>query len=116
MASTLVERIAKSKARTAKLEQQRKAELKKEREINRKVCQRRNYIVGELVIKYFPEISQVQPGTKAENAVRFAPLEALLATLAADREWLKLLVEESQIKIFDQEEQQCSFHSETPNV
>lgn len=92
MATRLEERIAKSKAHTAKLEQLRRAEQRKEREAEKKKNQRRNYIVGELVSKYFPEIMTMEPGTKAENMVRFEPLERILLALSTNtqlREQLK---------------------------
>lgn len=66
--STLEERIAKSKAQTAKLEEQRRIKMRKEREAKKKKDQRRNYIVGELVTQYFPQILNLEPGTKSENA------------------------------------------------
>ena len=49
MSDTLIERIAKSKAYTAKLEQQRRIQLRKEREAKKKKDQRRNYIIGEFI-------------------------------------------------------------------
>ena len=49
MSDTLIERIAKSKAYTAKLEQQRRIQLRKEREAKKKKDQRRNY-----TLEFFP--------------------------------------------------------------
>lgn len=95
MSSTLAERIAKSKERTAKLEQQRRVELRQEREAKRKKDQRRNYVIGELVTKYFPEVLSLEPGTKAENAVTFKTLEAFLSALSADKELIKRLSEKA---------------------
>lgn len=86
MATKLEERIAKSKEHTAKLERLRRAEIKKQREIQKKNDQRRNYIVGELVTKYFPDLTELQPGNKSENIARFEPLESFLSTLAADKQ------------------------------
>lgn len=91
MSTKLEDRIAKSKARTAKLEQLRKAEQRKEREAEKKINQRRNHIVGELVTKYFPEIRDLEPGTKAENMVRFEPLEKVLSALSADTQLVNQL-------------------------
>ncbi len=92
MATRLEERIARSKAHTAKLEQQRRAEQRKEREAEKKKNQRRNYIVGELVTKYFPEITAFDPGTKAENMVRFEPLQRILSSLSTDTLLLERLI------------------------
>lgn len=91
MSTKLEDRIAKSKARTAKLEQLRKAEQRKEKEAEKKKNQHRNYIVGELVTKYFPEIKDLDPGTKAENMVRFGPLEKVLSVLSSDTQLVNQL-------------------------
>jgi len=48
--------------------------------------QRRNYIIGELFTKYFPEVNILIPGTNEENESTFSPLEAFLQTLSSDRE------------------------------
>lgn len=45
---------------------------------------RRNYIIGELVAKYFPDVLNIEPGTDAENLTRFESLEAFLHVLSAD--------------------------------
>lgn len=96
---TIEERIAKAKENVAKLEQERRVELKKERDAKRKKNQRRNYIIGELVTQYFPEVLKLEPGTKAENAAIFRPLEAFLSELASDQELMKILRERADSKI-----------------
>lgn len=83
---TLDEQIKKTEEKVAQLKQQRRIQIKKEKDIRRKKDQRRNYIIGELVSKYFPGVLSLEPGTKAENAVTFAPLESFLSALAANRE------------------------------
>ena len=99
---TIDERIAKAKEQVHQLEQQKRVEQRKEREAKRKKDQRRNYIVGALVAKYFPEVESLEPGTTAENAVIFEPLEVFLSTLAADRTlvehlWKKSITKTSQM-------------------
>lgn len=91
MTTSLDERIAKSKAHTAKLEQLRRAEQRKKRDAEKKKNQRRNYIIGEYVTKYFPEIMDIEPGTKVENAIRFKPLEEVLSALSTNSQLLNLL-------------------------
>ena len=81
MSTKLAERITKAKDRVAKLEQQRRLEERREREAKRKKDQRRNYIIGDLVTKHFPEISRFEPGNTAE----FAPFETFLSVLAANQ-------------------------------
>lgn len=95
---TIEERIAKAKERIQQLEQQKRVEQRKEREAKRKKDQRRNYIIGALVTKYFPEVSRFEPGTTAQNAVIFEPLEVFLSTLAADQTLMENLRNKSITK------------------
>lgn len=93
MAMNLDERIAKSKAHTAKLEQLRRAEQRKKREAEKKKSQHRNLIIGEMVSNHFPEVTKLEPGTKEENLATFKPLESFLSVLSADKELVKQLKE-----------------------
>lgn len=93
MSTTLNEKIVKAKDKVAKLEHQRRVEKRREREAERKKNSRRQYIIGELVAKYFPEVQRFEPGTKAENAVEFKPLEIFLSLLAANQEFITQLKE-----------------------
>jgi len=108
MSDTLADRIAKSKAYTAKLERQKRIEDKKKREAKNKKEQRRNYIIGELVAKYFPEVSNLEPRTKAENFIIFKPLETFLSILANNQELIKQLKEESICKISKEDKKEES--------
>ncbi len=85
MSLTLDEQIIRYKQHVAKLEQQKRVKLRKEREIKKKKDQRRNYIIGELVTKYFPVLTSLEPGTKAENDINFQPLEAFLSVLSTEQ-------------------------------
>ena len=114
MASKLEERIAKSKEHTAKLERLRRAEIKKERDIQRKKNQRRNYIIGELVTKYFPDLMSLEPGTKAENTARFAPLEAFLSVLSADVQLIQQINEKAFCNTSLAAEKDNSFSPDSP--
>lgn len=96
---SIEEKTAKTKEIVVKLEQQKRLEQKKAREEKSKKDQRRNYVIGELVTKYFPEALNFNPGTKDENAVIFEPLEAFLSELAADQELMKTLRERATMKI-----------------
>lgn len=89
MSSTLDERIAKSKEHTAKLERQKRQEQKRKRSAKKKKDQRRNYIIGELVSHYFPEVLKLEPGTNEQNAVTFSSLESFLSVLASNQELIK---------------------------
>ena len=77
--------IQQSKNRISKLEHQKRVERKIENDKKMKLIRRRNYIIGELVTKYFPELLNLEPGNKDQNAVTFKPVESFLLALAADR-------------------------------
>jgi len=51
--------------------------------------------IGQRVLKYFPDLSLVQPGSEEENALRFKPLESLLYELACANEVLDMLRKKS---------------------
>jgi hypothetical protein len=99
MATALNEKIVKAKDRIAKLEHQQRVEKRRTREAERKKNSRRYYVIGELVTKYFPEVQRFEPGTKAENAVEFKPLETLLSVLAADQELMLILKKKVKCKL-----------------
>ena len=99
MATTLSEKINKAKDKVAKLEHQLRVEKRREREAERKKNNRRHYIIGELVAKYFPEVHHFEPGNKAENDVQFKPLETLLSVLAADQELMLILKKKVKCKL-----------------
>lgn len=77
--------IQQSKNRISKIEHQKRVDLKKEKDRQKKKEQHRNYIIGELVAKYFPEVLYLEPGNRIENTVIFEPVESFLSALAADR-------------------------------
>lgn len=113
---SIEERIVKRKKFVAKIEQQKRLELKKERDEKRKQDQRRNYIIGELVTKYFPEVIKFEQGTKIENTVTFEPLETFLSELAADQELMKILRERVASKIKQSSELERCQSSNCPDV
>lgn len=92
---SLERRIREAQETCAKLEQQRRVALRKEQEAKRKTGQRRNFIIGDLVTIYFPVVQKYMPGTKAENRIRFEPLEAFLYVLSHDDQLVELLCNQS---------------------
>lgn len=82
--TSVSERSKNASDRADSAKHQQRAEQREARERQKKTVQRRNYIIGELVSKYFPEVKKFEPGTKAENAERFQLLDAFLSVLAAD--------------------------------
>lgn len=79
---TTEERIAQTKKRSAELAQKDRETHRQEREDMKKADKRRNYIIGELVTQYFPEVKELQPGNSENNAVTFKLLEAFLYVLS----------------------------------
>ncbi len=92
MATKLEERIAKSKEYTAKLERMRREALRKERERQKKKDQRRNYLIGALVVDYFPDLREIEPGAKSDDSNNFALLESILLVLSSDKHLLESLM------------------------
>jgi len=72
-------------------EHQRRVEQRQERDRLRKRSQRQNYIIGEMVCDYFPELRQIEPGTKEENKVRFALLTCVLKLMANSPDLISML-------------------------
>lgn len=91
--SKLSERIMSCDNKIAKLEQTRKELSHKQEEETKKINQRRNFIVGELVCRYFPQLLELTPGTKQENAETFRDFELFLKALSDDKEQLTQLWE-----------------------
>lgn len=78
------ESIAKLTQKVKELEMQKRVQQKKQREEQRKTDSRRFYIVGELVVNYFPELKEIKPGTKTQNAENFNGFIKFLETISAD--------------------------------
>lgn len=75
------------------LKREKKVIKRQEREAENKRKQRLYYITGELFIKYFPDILNINPGNKSENAKNFAPLEQFFDMLASDKTTMELFKE-----------------------
>ena len=86
------ERIENANQKIQAVEQKQRLQKMNTPETQRRKDQRRNYIIGELVAKYFPDVLALDPGTQDENTTRFEPLEAFLYVLSTDYD----LVEELQ--------------------
>ena len=42
--------------------------------------------IGRHVLKYFPDLSIIKPGSEEENAIRYKPLAAVLRALSGEKE------------------------------
>ena len=76
----LDERSANANRRMKEAERQKRVKNREEKEAQNRRNQRRNFLIGELVTKYFPSVAAIQPGTQFEN------LEAILYVLSIDVE------------------------------
>ena len=86
---------ANANRRVAAAEQKKRQEERAAQEAQRRKDSRRNYIIGEVVSRYFPDVRNIEPGTDVENQTRFEPLEAFLYVLSSDYD----LVEELRNRV-----------------
>lgn len=85
------ERIANANKRVDAAERKHRQEERAAQEAQKKKDSRRNYIIGEQVIRYFPALREYEPGTDTENQTRFESLEAFLYVLSTDYELVREL-------------------------
>lgn len=88
---TAEERILSAIKHATVLEHQDKVNRRNEEAAQKKKTNLRNLYIGELVTKYFPELQNIDPGTKDENMVRFKQLETVLSVLSEERQLIETL-------------------------
>lgn len=89
---TIEERSQNANKRITATEHQQRVARKQEQDEQRRKNQRRNFIIGSLVTKYFPEVCKIEPGkTQAEDKTRFEPVEAFLIVLSSNRKLIQEL-------------------------
>ena len=81
---SIEERATNANRKAAAAEQKRRRVERAAQAVQRRKDSRRNYLIGEMVTRYFPLVRMLDPGTDAENQTRFEPLEAFLCVLSAD--------------------------------
>ena len=54
---------------------------------------RRCYVIGEMVLRHFPDLFSIEPGNDYENTVRYALFDAVLTKLAKEPELLAQLTD-----------------------
>lgn len=82
--------------RIEQIKNQKKMNENRERETKRKVDAHRNFIIGELVCKYFPSMMRYQPHrNKADNEAEFANFANILSWLSDNTELLTNIKEEA---------------------
>lgn len=87
---SIEERTANANRRIDTAERKRRQEERVAQEEQKRKDSRRSYIIGDLVAKYFPQVTTFEPGISAEGQAQFEPLEAFLYVLSTDHD----LVEE----------------------
>lgn len=81
------ERLKNASQRAEKAERQQRIAQKQEDDLRRKQEERRKYILGGLILKYFPELNTIDPGkTKAETCEAFKYVDAFLQNLSSRSE------------------------------
>lgn len=91
---TVAERAANAANRAEAIKKKQRQERRDERIATEKENHRRNYIIGEMVCKHFPEVLDIDLGrTKAENTSRFAFVEAFISALANDHDLVQMMKE-----------------------
>lgn len=92
---TLEEQLQQTKNRANNIKRKIRERDRKERLAEKKLNQRRNFIVGELVCKHFPQLLELTPGTKQKNAETFKDFELFMEYLSSDNELCKMVYEEA---------------------
>lgn len=72
------------------LEAKKKIEQRKIRDEQRKRDQRRFYVIGEIVVEYFPRLKEITPGSKADTGELFSGFESFLKAVSSDEKYARL--------------------------
>ena len=94
---SIEERTANANRRIDAAERKRRQEERAAQEAQKKKDNRRSYAIGELVAKYFPQVSDLEQETNGENTDSFEPLEAFLYVLSIDYELVEELDRKSVV-------------------
>ena len=98
---SIEERTVKANERINAAENRRRQEERATQEAQRRRDSRRNYVIGELVTRYFPSLREYEPGTDTENKSRFEPLEAFLYVLSTDYDLVRELQDQAAQMVED---------------
>jgi hypothetical protein len=103
---SIEERAKRSDNKATAFKQQQRRKDRQNQEAQKKKAQRQNYIIGESFANHFPIIRKLEPGTDAENAITFKPLEIFMSKLAENptvMEMLSTLIDSSIAKTAPEE-------------
>ena len=90
---SIEERLTNANQRINAAEQKKSWEERAAQKEQKRKGHRRNYIIGELVARYFPDVQSIEPGTISENQARFESLEAFLYILSTEYDLVEKLRE-----------------------
>lgn len=93
------DRTKRASERAQAAERHQRETQKRANDEKRRQEKRREYILGGLVLKYFPELNEIAPGnTRAKAQEQFQDVEALLAYLSDRRDLLQQLQAEASAR------------------
>jgi GTP1/Obg family GTP-binding protein len=96
----LNEKISKKAEELEQLKRQKRAKQMRAQKEARKEDTRRKIVIGGLVLKYFPQLSQLQPKrNNEENNAEFQLFANVLSVLASDKELVERLTAQAWDKI-----------------
>lgn len=98
---TLKERLENATERVDHCQKAKRLADKNAREMQKKKDDHRKFIVGELVVDYFPELLRIDPGMPAENQILFRPFRLFLDELTANPALVQSLKEKALRKDSD---------------
>ncbi|MCH5268864.1 MAG: type IV secretory system conjugative DNA transfer family protein [Lachnospiraceae bacterium] len=93
---TMEERTENANSRVNEAQHQQRAAQRAERQEKEKANQRRNFILGEIMCKHFPEVMELEPGTAEENEERFALVENIMLLLSSNADLMDDLKEKAR--------------------
>ena len=95
---TVEERVQNAIKHASDADIQRRIEESNRKKSAQSIINRRCYTIGQLVIKYFPELNDLMPGkSPEETAQNFKSLEIILKALSADRKYIMQVTEQSPL-------------------
>lgn len=101
---TIEERIITVKKQIEQLERKKRIANRNNREAQEKIRKKQYYLIGELVVKYFPEVlTPIEKQTEADD-FSFKLLESFLSVLSADAELVSQLEQRARNNVQDEDE------------
>ena len=89
---TMDERVQNAEKHIEDSKHRQRLAERAERDRKKKEDSRRKYIIGDLVLKYFPELREIELDTnRAKTQENFSQVDAVLSLLASKRELISEL-------------------------